>query len=342
MRSLMNGFFGRSSWRWRLGRASFGALGLVALVSAAPPARAQDISDEARKHFRAGVNYLQDPDGERIEEAYIEFKRAYEISKSPKILGNIALCAMRLERDGEALEAYTRYLSGANDIKADDREQIERDLQTLTASAVRLSITSDAKEATVVDARYPNQGAPVTNRYVLRDGKAEIIVRAGHHVVRLQTDGVDRGQWQFDALGGTSQSRNFPLTAVAEARSVAPSRSAPVLPWVLLGVGGAALTGGAVTGVLALRGVNDLEDRCPNNECPSDSDYESRKRSTKTFAVATDVLLLSGGVAAAVGAGWLLFGSGSKTATKDASYGNVVGSAACTPAGCAAFLKARF
>ncbi|HEU4537762.1 MAG TPA: hypothetical protein VFS00_26760 [Polyangiaceae bacterium] len=338
----MTGPFGRSPRRRRLGRAALGALGLAALVGLPPAARAQDISDEARKHFRAGVNYLQDPDGERIEEAYVAFKRAYEISKSPKILGNIGLCAMRLERDGEALDAYTRYLSGANDIKPDEREQIERDLQTLTASAVRLTVTSDAKEATVVDARYPNQGAPVTNRYALRDGKAEIIVRAGHHVVRLQTDGVDRGQWQFDALGGTAQSHNFPLAPSAAEAPPAPARATPVLPWVLLGVGGAALAGGAVTGVLALRGVDDLEDRCPNNRCPSDSDYESRKRSTQTFAVATDVLLITGGAAAAVGAGWLLFGPHAKGATKASAVNNFAGSAACTPAGCAAFLRAHF
>src|SRR6476659_9259610 len=58
------------------------------------------ISDEARSHFFAGVALLQDPEGEKVEEAYREFKKAYEISGSPKILGNMGFCAMRLERDG--------------------------------------------------------------------------------------------------------------------------------------------------------------------------------------------------------------------------------------------------
>lgn len=338
----MRGHPASPAQRPRLGRPALWAVGLAACVGVAPVARAQEISDEARRHFRAGVSYLQDPDGERVEEAYVEFKRAYEISKSPKVLGNIGYTAIRLERDGEALDAYSRYLSGAPDVKPEEREQIERDLQTLTASAVRLAITSDLKEAVVVDTRYPVRGPAVTNRYALRDGKAETIVRAGHHVVRLQTEGVDRGQWQFDALGGTAHAKHFavarPSSAAAEPARAAPA--GPVVPWVLLGVGGAALAGGALTGVLALRGVSDLESRCPDDECPPDSDYESKKSSTKGLAVTTDVLLIGGGAVAAAGAGWLLFGP--KPGAKAAQAGGVVGGAACAPAGCAAVLRGHF
>jgi hypothetical protein len=331
---------------WRPGRRRPWAFALAAVACLAPPAGAQEISEEARKHFRAGVNYMQDPDGERVEDAYVEFKRAYELSKSPKILGNLGICAMRLERDGEAIEALGRYANEVNDLKPEDREQIQRDLQTLNASAVRLAVTSDLKEATVIDTRFPNRGAAVTNRYPLQGGKAEFVVRAGHHVVRLQTEGRDRGpQWQFDALGGTSQSHHFAVGAAAAAGDAsagaeAASRPTPVVPWVLLGLGGTALAGGAVTGVLALKGERDLEDLCPNNECPADSDYASRKRSTATLSHLTDGLLIGGGALAAVGAGWLLF-FGPK-ATKAASSGIVTGGAACTPYGCSALLRARF
>jgi tetratricopeptide (TPR) repeat protein len=68
------------------------------------------ITEEARQHFKAGVNLLNDPDGPRYEEAYREFKAAYASSPSYKILGNLGLCAMKLERDGEAIEYYDRYL----------------------------------------------------------------------------------------------------------------------------------------------------------------------------------------------------------------------------------------
>jgi len=42
------------------------------------------ITDEARKHFNAGVALLRDPDGARYEEAYREFKVAYAASPSWK------------------------------------------------------------------------------------------------------------------------------------------------------------------------------------------------------------------------------------------------------------------
>src|SRR6266481_4578482 len=79
---------------------------IVVAGTLAAPAFAADppVTPEARTHFAAGVNLLRDPDGARYEEAYREFKAAYAASPSYKILGNLGLCAMKLERDGEAIE----------------------------------------------------------------------------------------------------------------------------------------------------------------------------------------------------------------------------------------------
>ncbi|MBV9949955.1 MAG: hypothetical protein JOZ69_24140, partial [Myxococcales bacterium] len=81
----------------------------MVMVSAPRAARGDEaVSEEARKHFAAGVSLLQDPDGARYEDAYREFEAAYAASSSPKILGNIGYCALKLERDGEAIAAYSR------------------------------------------------------------------------------------------------------------------------------------------------------------------------------------------------------------------------------------------
>ena len=68
----------------------------------APTTAAPAISEQAKRHFNAGVSLLQDPEGEKVEEAYRQFKTAYDLSASPKILGNMGFCAMRLERDSLA------------------------------------------------------------------------------------------------------------------------------------------------------------------------------------------------------------------------------------------------
>ena len=54
----------------------------LAFFSSVSSAAEVVISDDARAHFSAGVNFLQDPDGARYEDAYREFKVAYAASPS--------------------------------------------------------------------------------------------------------------------------------------------------------------------------------------------------------------------------------------------------------------------
>src|SRR6185437_15642588 len=119
----------------RLAAAAVAALAFAAapLARAQPapahpaPAHPVTITPEARAHFVAGVRLLQDPAGPRYEDAYEEFKAAYAASPSPSMLGNIGLCAMKLERDEEAIRAYETYLESAK-IDAAERNKIETDL----------------------------------------------------------------------------------------------------------------------------------------------------------------------------------------------------------------------
>src|ERR1700733_9678367 len=168
----------RASWLFACAFA--GALVAVPARGADPP-----ISEEARAHFKAGVNLLQDPDGERVEDAYREFKAAYAISSSSKVLGNIAYCAMRLERDGEAIDAYSRYLRDVTDIDPEERAQITRDLQTLEVGLVRLELKIDQLDARVSDVRVPVKGGTITNAYGPVRGRIELGVRPGHHLLTV-------------------------------------------------------------------------------------------------------------------------------------------------------------
>src|ERR1700761_1945396 len=73
---------------------------IIATAASAAWADEVPISDSARQHFQAGVNLLQDPDGARYPEAYREFQMAYAVSPSWKILSNLGIAALKLERDG--------------------------------------------------------------------------------------------------------------------------------------------------------------------------------------------------------------------------------------------------
>lgn len=151
-------------------------------------ARADDvvITPEAKRRFAAGVALLEDPDGPRYEDAYRAFKSAYAASPSPKILGNIGLCAMKLERDGEAIEAYRRYLSEVDDIPPEEREQIQRDLGILEASSGEVTVTSDEAGFELVDERRPTKGPEVRNVYGPIEGTSTTLrLRAGAHRLRV-------------------------------------------------------------------------------------------------------------------------------------------------------------
>ena len=150
---------------------------------AAPAAETVQITEKARELFRTGVTLLQDPDGARYEEAYQQFKAAYAESPSWKILGNLGFAAMKLERDGEAIEAFQGYLQhGFNELSKAERAQFQSDLDTLTASAATVTIVGLPATTRVTDVRSPNQGPDIKNQYeVPADGALVLRVRPGTH-----------------------------------------------------------------------------------------------------------------------------------------------------------------
>jgi hypothetical protein len=332
---------------------------LAAFVLAVSPSVAQadgEISEEARTHFRAGVAFLKDPDGERPEEAYSEFKVAYQLSKSPKVLGNLGICAMKLERDGEAIEAFTRYVMEVSDIDESERRQVNQDIATLKASSVKVTLKVDKPRASLLDTRTPFRGPAITNAYGPVDDTIEIIVRAGHHRIHGRS-GSYEADWEFDAVPSsplvhelhfTAPQAPTPVAIVPPAPPTAPSTSnerpppssppSKVWPIVVTATGGALLAAGAITGLAALRRVNQLDDACPNDECPANFDHERATNDARKIVVATDILLLTGGIVTVGGLVWLWLGSGSSSSTA-ATAPKTTADASCTSNGCGAWVR---
>jgi hypothetical protein len=318
-------------------------LGCVLLIT--PLARGADdaISEDARKHFKAGVSLLQDPDGARYEDAYREFEAAYAASPSPKMLGNLGYCALKLERDGEAISAYTRYLQEVPDIDPAESAQIARDVATLRAGLVRVTVAIDATDATVVDKRLPARGESITNLYGPVSEKIEIGVRPGHHTIQVKAHGETTEPWEFDARPGATLSRVFTFKPAA-----APARrsSSNVVPWVVTGIGGATLVAGGIVGAITLGKVNTISKNCPNNLCPPSYALVPAQEDTRRFIRITDALLIGGGIVAATGLGLVIWGGGSETprppaaaATTPAGPKSVL---TCSPWGCVAEMSGTF
>lgn len=278
---------------------------------AKPAAQPAGINDEAKRHFAAGVTLLQDPEGEKVEEAYREFKTAYDLSGSAKILGNMGFCAMRLERDGEAIEAYSRYLREVPDIDADERAQIVRDLQTLTVGVARITIEVNKPGVRVLDVRIPIRGDRITNAYgPATNGKIEVGIRPGHHVITARLPDHEDETWELDAYAASRDKHTFTMrerVVTPPPGAVVESRGNPhVGPYIMMGIGGAMLVGGAITGIVAMGKTSDIETKCPNDVCPNNFDLEDARSSAKTFVRITDVMLIGGALVGAGGLAWLL------------------------------------
>lgn len=319
-----------------ISRSRASAIVLAALLGASSAAYAQapeskpptaapkaSISEEAKEHFKAGVALLQDPEGERVEEAYREFKSAYEISGSAQILGNMGFSAMRLERDGEAIDAYSRYLREVPDIDPDERAQIVRDLQTLTVGVARFTLEAPAG-AIVIDERVPVRGQHVTNAYgPVKDGKLAIGIRPGHHVFTAKLAGRQDAVWEVEAFAGGKEQHTFVLPEAVVAGPPAPvaeSHGPAVGPIVVLAGGAAALVAAAVTGVVALNKTGDISDSCPNDVCPRTYDLSGERSNARSFVRVTDVLLLVGGVAVVAGGVWGYFAWRKEPAAKTTGF----------------------
>jgi hypothetical protein len=286
-------------------------------------AQSVTISDAARQHFEAGVHFMQDPDGARYEEAYREFKAAYAASPSWKILGNLGIAAMKLERDGEAIEAFQKYLEqGKRELDRSERDQFQRDLAALETSVVWVTFRSVPEGATLTDERVAVSGNSTVNRYAPLAGELRVGLRSGQHRVTARLKAHEDAVWELEAASGSTHEHTFELVKVAPEPAAAPAPApapAPVadvtappraepldtaapIPlgvYIGLGVTGALAVGTGVTAILATSKGSEFEEA---NDGSRPARAAQLKQSGERLNLITDVLLGGTVVAGAVSA----------------------------------------
>lgn len=290
------------------------------------------LNDEAQRHFDAGLAYADDPGGPKWDEALKQFQAAYAISPTWKLKNNIGLCALNLERDGEAIEAYKEYLAhgGEKNLNAKQRKQIEKDIAMLSASLVKIEVEVDPPDAVIVDERRNEKGELRVNRYPVQSGKASIGIHPGAHKLTIEAHGYESASWSFEAPPASKHERSFKLEpeqkAVASApvpreeqpseplpsEAPKPEHHTPIGVYIGLAATGVFAAAATTTGVLALGKQKDYD----NAVAPSDR--SDARDAGKTLSLITDI----GIGAAVVSAGittYLYFSS--KSAAKSEKVG---------------------
>jgi hypothetical protein len=176
-------------------------------VTPKPNPSAQDI-EKAKRHMASGVAFIQDPDGARYEEAYPEFKQAYELSGSMNALQNLAICSMKLELDGEAIDYFERFLE-SDKIDEADKAQVERDLGALKGSVAWVTVASDKPNVTLHDTRTPRSGAPKRNRYTIGIQAKRLGIHPGSHEFVASDDSGKDVKWRVEIKNGEQLRHDF-------------------------------------------------------------------------------------------------------------------------------------
>ena len=309
---------------------------------AAPPKAPPSAADmeTAKKSMAGGVTFMQDAEGARYEEAYPQFKRAYQLSGSLNALENMAVCASKLELDGEAIECFRRYLEKkGSDIAPDDKLQVESDLRTLEAGVAYVTISSDLPAVTLQDTRTPRRGAVVRNSYKLGSDALRLGLHPGEHLIVASANGHPEQKWTVEVKSGDKLSKEFlfdvgkPVTAEgftdADAGKTATTEKAPEvastssggLPtsvWVVGGITVASGIGWGVTGALALSKKSAYDDANTPENAAAGVDLDAQQATVKKLNLVADVMM---GVTAASAVTTLVLGltsSGSSAPPKAA------------------------
>lgn len=285
---------------------------------------------DARGHFSNGVQLLQETPP-NYQDAYYQFQSALEKSGgSWKVRGNLGYCALKLERDGEALEHYREYLArGADTLGVDERQDIERELLLIEGNLTRVVLSSSDPKAQIVVQRQST--AVPAQSYELKGSSTPLGLRSGSFTITA-TSGKHVLTWQPILTPGKEESHHFDFSEPPPAAAAPPEQEPPpaepepeaqthhqpntvrIVGYATAGVGVAALAGGLVTGLMSQSKEKQAKEDCVNLACPSAA--ESTKNAAVSLATTANILFVAGGVLTAVGVSLWLVGSESSSGAK--------------------------
>jgi hypothetical protein len=280
---------------------------------------------------------MQDPDGARYEDAYPAFKRAYELSGSLNALQNLAICAMKIELDGEAIVFFERFLEAkGDDIEEADKAQVTRDLNTLKAVVAWITVSSDDAGVTMQDVRTPRRGATVRNKYDIGIQAKKLGVHPGSHVFTAKNGEGQEQTWTVEIANGGEYNHEFvfdpnaPVTAEGftmddpkpegEGEGEDDEEGGGIHPAVWGGLG---VTIAAAGVMAAFMGLSASQKKKYDNDILGQepvSVQESEASKLKTYNLVADIMI---GVTAAAAVTTLVLGLVLTTDEEEAETGGV-------------------
>ena len=225
----------------------------------------------ARKAYNQGQKAFDSGDYHKAKDA---FQKAYDTVPNPVVLLSIAESQIHLKELEDAIANLERYLEERPG--AADRVEVEKRIEEVKQTPALLAIMSDPSGADIsVDGTDTYKTTP-----------AEIELSPGEHTIELSLSGREPQKETVFARFGQRHELQIefgdevpvepvgadPLADSVDEASDDTGEVSSVVPWIVMGVGVAALATGTVLGVLALD-----EEKSYNDE-PDESKADSGER----------------------------------------------------------------
>ncbi len=248
-----------------------------------------------------------------VQAACEKLDASNSLDRSAGTLLNLAACRLR---QGKTATAWAYFVAaeglardqGRSDQAAEAKrraDELEPKLSTLTLAAREIAPGLELRRDGQV-VRLGSLGSPVP-------------VDPGHLVIEATAPGYEAVRLEID-MGGPGERRVVEpprLVPVAAPRSASPplpqveargrgGSSPGAAPWVIGGVGGAALVAGSVLGVLALSSNSEAIETC--GDIPDQGACDQAQRRRDNQALASTISVGAGLVGIGVAAVWLLTG----------------------------------
>ncbi len=201
-----------------------------------PGDEAKDSKKEAREHYQKALDFFDD---EVYDAALTEFKKAYELSPSFRLLYNLGVTSERLKDYAKGLEFYDRFIKeGGADVSPEQARQVKDQIGLLRGRVSK--VTFDVNVA----------GAEIYVDDVLV-GKAPfdgvVVVNAGRR--KISAVYPEKAPWSrvVEMVGGEPSSVKVELRNAREIQVV--KEEARPIPFVGLATTGVFVVGATVTGI---------------------------------------------------------------------------------------------
>jgi hypothetical protein len=291
-------------------RGSICATVMLTVLAATPLAvwgqPGADARAQARELAREGVFLLEEG---RADVAVAKLEAAEKLFHAPT---NVLYLARARRALGQHLEAHALYVEVlAEEVPSYAPEAFHKARRTAEAEAAELRAGLAAVSLRIREA--PSEGTLVRLdgwQVPARALAHPIAVAPGAHRVDVEARGRVPASMTFVGIAGRLESLEIVLVGTPAATPAGPAAPAPaaedaspsaalVAGATALGVGGAALVAGVITGAVTLSKAADIKERCQGQRCPVEE--QDAAEEAKRFGDASTWLLVVGGAGVATG-----------------------------------------